>query len=214
MAIFFDCACGQKLSCPDGSEGRKVKCPKCQAVATVPSLASAAAGAQTPQEPQQSAKPMPARQQTLPPPLAQDSFATGEQKTTCPFCKAQIASTAHKCPHCREWIGGSAPGTPPSTLPGMPPMDAQRAVELEGARKNATVALICAIGGIFCCGILSIVGLVLGYSSRKVFDRYSETDGRGNASAAIIIGWIMLAVSVVSTAIWIFVVIASMAAQG
>ena len=36
MAIKFKCPCGRTLSAPDGSEGKKARCPKCREVTRVP----------------------------------------------------------------------------------------------------------------------------------------------------------------------------------
>jgi len=36
MSIRFRCKCGKKLSAPDGSEGKKAKCPGCHTVSRIP----------------------------------------------------------------------------------------------------------------------------------------------------------------------------------
>ena len=36
MSIRFRCECGKKLSAPDGSEGKKAKCPSCHQVTRIP----------------------------------------------------------------------------------------------------------------------------------------------------------------------------------
>ena len=58
MSIKFRCKCGKKLSAPDGSEGKKAKCPGCHHVSRIPEPASAEEEAaivveedETPEEP-------------------------------------------------------------------------------------------------------------------------------------------------------------------
>ena len=36
MAIDFTCSCGKSLHAPDGTQGRKARCPKCGTIVTVP----------------------------------------------------------------------------------------------------------------------------------------------------------------------------------
>ena len=44
MSIKFECACGRRLSAPDGSSGRWVRCPNCQVKQPVPAEEAEADG--------------------------------------------------------------------------------------------------------------------------------------------------------------------------
>ena len=58
------------------------------------------------------------------------------------------------------------------------------------------------IVGIFCCGLFSIAGLILGYIELGKINRgEASEEGRGLAKAAVIIAIIVLALSVIGTII-------------
>ena len=69
----------------------------------------------------------------------------------------------------------------------------------EDAKKKATSALICSIIGMLCCPIVSIVGIVMGFQAKSTFDQYMIQDGRGLATAAIVIGFVGLALNILAT---------------
>src|SRR5688500_6601379 len=81
MAIEGSCECGKRLRAPDGSAGRRAKCPGCGRVLQVPAgPATPAVGAVGP--PQQAAlppvptpRPAPARKPAPPPPRARPAPA-------------------------------------------------------------------------------------------------------------------------------------------
>ena len=81
----------------------------------------------------------------------------------------------------------------------------------EKASSLATTALILSIVGIFCCGIASIIGIILGVIELgKINKGESSEKGRGYAKAAIIIGVAMIAIGVIvnvilaATGTWTF----------
>ncbi|MFI6027707.1 DUF4190 domain-containing protein [Amycolatopsis magusensis] len=67
----------------------------------------------------------------------------------------------------------------------------------------AIAAMVCAIVGVVGCGgVLSIVGLVLGHIAYAKAKR-GEAGGQGMALAAIIIGWIVVALIVIAVIIFL-----------
>lgn len=84
------------------------------------------------------------------------------------------------------------------------------------ASGMATAALVLSILGIFCCGIASIIGLILGIVELGNINKgQSSEKGRGFAKAAIIIGIIAIALGVfvniilIATGNWSFEVTTS-----
>lgn len=66
---------------------------------------------------------------------------------------------------------------------------------VEKADKKATQALIFSVVGFFCCGILSIVGIVMGVQSKKELQAAGRTDA-GKSMAAIVIGALAILVNI------------------
>lgn len=74
----------------------------------------------------------------------------------------------------------------------------------EKASGMATAALILSIVGLFCCGVASIVGLILGAVELGKINRGESSEkGRGFAKAAIIIGAVAIALGVIVNVILI-----------
>lgn len=70
------------------------------------------------------------------------------------------------------------------------------------------IAMIMSIVGIFCCGLLAIAGLILGYIEMGKIDRgEASAEGRGMAKAAVIIG-------LVAIGLWVIGLIISIATGG
>lgn len=68
----------------------------------------------------------------------------------------------------------------------------------EKASGMATAALILSIAGIFCCGVASIIGLILGIIELGKINRGESSErGRGYAKAAIIISVVAIALGVI-----------------
>jgi hypothetical protein len=77
--------------------------------------------------------------------------------------------------------------------------------------NDARTAMIVAIIGIFCFGIvLGPIGLVLGNSAKKKMRASGNMEGEGMANAAIIIGWIIVGLAIVG--ILFFILAAAMSA--
>jgi len=81
------------------------------------------------------------------------------------------------------------------TEPPLPPAYAARPA---GSTNGLAIgALVASVAGLL-CGIGLIVGLVLGYIAKNQIDQSGGTQqGRGLAVAAIIIGWIGVAITVI-----------------
>lgn len=93
---------------------------------------------------------------------------------------------------------GAFPGAPmpapAGSMPGMYPES-----------SKATLALVLSIVGFFLCGILSVVGLVLGWQERAAIDAgRRDPNNRGQAVAAIVIGGIITALMVL---LFLFVIV-------
>ncbi len=95
-----------------------------------------------------------------------------------------------------EVTGGFPPPPPPSYGATPPPGGWAQPVGAFSRKSQAGLALGFSIGGMLCCGPLTIVGLVMGRTEIGAIDR-GETDPtkRGLATAAFVVG-------VVGVAIW------------
>ena len=77
---------------------------------------------------------------------------------------------------------------PAGTMPGLYPES-----------SKATLALVLSIVGFFLCGVLSVVGLILGWQERSAIDAgRRDPANRGQAVAAIVIGGIITAIMVLA----------------
>jgi hypothetical protein len=73
-----------------------------------------------------------------------------------------------------------------------PAYDPYRPSKPPGTNGNAIAALVSAIGGLLCCGVLGIVGLIFGVIAMREIKRTGQ-DGYGLALAGAIIGGLTLA---------------------
>ena len=69
------------------------------------------------------------------------------------------------------------------------------AIQQRGTNGMAIAALVSAIGGALLCGVLSIVGAILGHLALNQIKQTGE-EGRGMALAGVIIGWVAFGLSV------------------
>jgi hypothetical protein len=123
MPIVFRCECGQRISVPDGTAGKRARCPKCGRVATIPSdrAAESAPPAPTPGERRYVAPPRDTPSGPASAPAKQEPMAAEPDSLvgrTCGICQTPIGAgePACICPACRSpyhrecWdeIGGCA----------------------------------------------------------------------------------------------------------
>jgi len=73
-----------------------------------------------------------------------------------------------------------------------PAYDPYRPMKPPGTNGNAIAALVSSIGGLLCCGLLGIVGLIFGVIAMRETKRTGQ-DGYGLALAGAIIGGLTLA---------------------
>lgn len=106
----------------------------------------------------------------------------------CPYCAEEIQDDAIICWHCGRDISIS-PESAGSAPVYTPPVTNSRLAE---GQKLASNALTSAIIGIFCFGvILGPVAISRAKNAKKILS--PGDPGYGNAQAAEIIGWIVLA---------------------
>jgi len=74
-------------------------------------------------------------------------------------------------------------------------------------KSNAGLSLGLAIAGVFCCGPLSIAGLIMGHSEMKSIDQgLTAPASRGTAKAAFIVGIVGTTIMVVGIVVYVAVV--------
>jgi len=75
--------------------------------------------------------------------------------------------------------------------------------------SKATAALVLGIIGLFICPIIcSVIALILGYSAKtEIAASGGRMTGESNAQAGIILGWIGLALAVITGTIWAIIAI-------
>jgi hypothetical protein len=98
----------------------------------------------------------------------------------CPYCSSQIQEDALQCPDCQRWLDPKLDST----------LNADSAPLVLPPRRISGLAigsLACAIFGI---GPGSIAAVILGYLARREIRRDPlRIDGKGLATAGIILGW-------------------------
>lgn len=97
MPIPVSCpSCQGKFNAPDGSEGKKAKCPTCGATIQIPGAAAAEEIFDAEEVPQ----PFDDDEYEVEPPV--ETPATSEPRKPCPMCGEMIAQDAVKCRFCGE----------------------------------------------------------------------------------------------------------------
>jgi len=135
-------------------------------------------------------------------PAASATWPTPPGSGQGPYGEAPGASQA---PYGAPQPGGSPYGGLPLAPP-VPPMGSYQpygAVQAAGAKTNgfAIAGLICSIAGVL-CGVGSILGIIFGFVARSQINRSGGVQGgKGMATAAIIIGFILLGVGIIATVI-------------
>ncbi|MCP3853991.1 MAG: DUF2510 domain-containing protein [Actinomycetia bacterium] len=99
---------------------------------------------------------------------------------------------------------GPPPPTGPPSSVGSPPSYSSAAPPIWPRKSRAGLALGLSIAGFFCCGILSVAGMILGKQDMNAIDR-GETDPsqRGMAQGAFIVGLIITALLVVGLVLYV-----------
>ncbi len=78
------------------------------------------------------------------------------------------------------------------------------AIQQRGTNGMAIGALVSAIAGALLCGVLSIVGAILGHVALNQIKQTGE-EGRGMALAAVIIGWAVFALAVLAIVVLVII---------
>jgi hypothetical protein len=118
----------------------------------------------------------------------------------------------------------STPPTPPQppAAPPPPPAYAQQpagyaqpASGYQGPRQSssqATTAMILGIVGVVACQLVGIVAVILGNQAKNEIDASGgQLDGRGQALAGIVMGWIAIGILVVEVLFVVVILIAAFA---
>lgn len=124
---------------------------------------------------------------------------------TCSNCGHVNPSFASSCTNCGVPLPGEKPrqqpplwGAPANAAPeygassfGQMPiggMLSSYTPDIVEAQRSARNALIFSIVGLFCCGLLSIIGIIMGAQARATLKRAGVGEGQGMALAAMIVG--------------------------
>jgi hypothetical protein len=62
----------------------------------------------------------------------------------------------------------------------------------QGTNKKAVWSLVTGILGVLCCGILSVIAIILGNSAKREIAQTRE-GGAGLATAGVVLGWVGIA---------------------
>lgn len=169
--------CQRTLSVPDAARGKSIRCPGCRAVVEAAEP-----------DPVAAAEPAPAPGPVGGPPS--EAMSGGEPTRPCPRCGRAVPAEAIKCPLCREWIDRGSP-PPPAFAP------APGGTRTSGlAIASMVLGIIGVLTACMCFGLAPAIGaLVTGFLALAEFKRDPSVEGRGMATAGVVMGFIAVAVS-------------------
>jgi hypothetical protein len=117
----------------------------------------------------------------------------------CTTCGGPINLALANCPHCGARVGTlfSENVTPVETTPKKRRVSqpASPYQEFEKAKSRANNSMILSLGSFICPGVglvLAAAAVMLGISARRAFLQANVEEGRGTATAGIVIGFISL----------------------
>jgi hypothetical protein len=117
----------------------------------------------------------------------------------CATCGGPINFALANCPHCGARVGTvfSEKVQPVETLPKKrrAAQSASPILEFDKAKSRANNSLILSLGSFICPGlgfVLAAAAVFMGLSARKVFVQSNIEEGRGTATAGIVVGSISL----------------------
>jgi uncharacterized protein (UPF0212 family) len=119
----------------------------------------------------------------------------------CPECGLSIDMGLARCPHCGKQVGTVFSETDVAPRPG-PSRRSQKAAKeisayhaVEKAQERANNAVALGLGSFFCPGIGFIMGsisILFGVLATRTLKQHMVEEGRGSATAGIVIGVIAL----------------------
>ena len=119
----------------------------------------------------------------------------------CPDCAGLVSRDARACPRCGAPVAVTIE-LPVTTIPVVePPALPSTGTIGKSYRGTAVAGFVCSLLGIFLVGlILGLIGLILAASASSGMARSGNNDGRGLATAGIVLGIIDIAGWVVAMA--------------
>ena len=96
----------------------------------------------------------------------------------------------------------------PSVLVGQPAVGVVAPMGMGYPPTQATAALILSILGIVMCGACTAIpGLIMANSALAITNQYPNHPDAGSAKAAMIIGWIAIAFTLLGILVWVFFIV-------